>query len=64
MLFAQGLLGIAVIIGLAWAVSENRRAVSWRTVLAGLALQIVLTAILLEAGAFKTFFIALNDLVG
>ncbi len=64
MLFAQGLLGIAVIIGLAWAVSENRRAVSWRTVLAGLALQIVLTAILLEAGAFKTFFIALNDMVG
>jgi len=63
MLFTQGLLGIAVIIGLAWAVSENRRAVSWRTVLAGLALQIVLTAILLEAGAFKAFFIALNDML-
>jgi CNT family concentrative nucleoside transporter len=63
MLITQGFLGIVLFVGLAWAVSEERRAVSWRTVLAGLALQFMLAAILLKVSLFKTFFIALNDVL-
>ena len=47
----QGLLGVAVILALAWLCSENRRAISLRMVLGGLALQCGLGAILLRSGA-------------
>jgi len=36
----QGLLGIALLLALSFVLSEDRRAIRWRTVLAGLALQI------------------------
>ena len=41
--------------------SENRRAVPWRIVLAGLALQIALAALLLKAPPLQQFFLALNE---
>jgi len=47
-LFLQSALGVFVFIGLAWAVSEDRRAFPWRIVLAGLAFQFVLAAALLK----------------
>ena len=46
---------------LAWLVSENRRVVAWRTVIAGVVLQIVLAAALLKLSLFKQFFLALNE---
>jgi CNT family concentrative nucleoside transporter len=57
----QGLLGIAAILFAAWAISEHRRQVPWRTVIVGLLLQFVLAAALLKVPLFKSFFIALND---
>ena len=45
---------------LAWLVSENRRVVVWRTVIAGVILQIALAAALLKLSLFKQFFLALN----
>ena len=36
----QGLLGIAAILALAWALGEDRRRVKWRVVATGLGLQI------------------------
>lgn len=36
---ARGLFGIAVLLGICWLLSANRRAISWRLVGAGLALQ-------------------------
>ena len=57
----QSGLGFLVILVLAWCVSENRRTVAWRTVVAGVALQVVLAAMLLKAPVFKHFFLALND---
>ena len=47
-LFLQSALGVFVFIGLAWAVSEDRRAFPWRIVLAGLVFQFVLAAALLK----------------
>jgi len=42
------LLGIAVLLGLAWALSEDRRAVRWRTVAVGMLLALVLAAMMLK----------------
>ena len=57
----QSAFGFTAILALAWLFSENRRVVAWRTVVAGIALQIVLAAALLKLALFKQFFLALND---
>ncbi len=59
----QPLLGIIVILALAWALSENRRAVPPRLILAGLALQVGLAVLLLKLPPAKQAFLALNQLV-
>jgi CNT family concentrative nucleoside transporter len=62
-LILQPLLGIAAILALAWASSENRRAIRPRLILAGLALQIALAALLLKLPMANQAFLALNALV-
>lgn len=57
----QSALGIAVFIALAWLMSEDRRAVRWRIVIAGLALQVMFAVLLLKLPLFKQTFLALND---
>lgn len=52
----QSLFGLMVFIAIAWSVSENRRAVVWRTVAAGVALQIVLAVILLKLPVSRVVF--------
>lgn len=47
MLILRGLLGIAVLIVLAWAMSRDRKRVPWRVVGVGLALQMLLAALIL-----------------
>ncbi len=44
----QPLLGIALLVGLAWAISERRLSFPWQTVAAGLALQLALALLLLK----------------
>ncbi len=63
LLHLQSLLGILAIIGFAWAVSENRRAFPWRTVLAGLALQIALALLLLKIPLARNALFSLNGVV-
>jgi CNT family concentrative nucleoside transporter len=60
-LVLQSAAGLAVLLVLAWAFSENRRAPPWRIVIAGLALQIALAALLLKAPPLQHFFLGLND---
>src|SRR5690348_9402901 len=43
----RGLLGLAALLAIAWALSEDRRRIPWRTVLAGLVLQLALALLLL-----------------
>lgn len=38
----RGILGMLVIIAIAWAFSKNRKAISWKTVLIGLGIQLIL----------------------
>ena len=59
----QSALGIPVLLALALVFSENRRAVPWRSVGAGLLLQLVLALILLKLPGSRNFFLLLNDLV-
>ena len=47
MAILQGLFGLAVLIGIAWAFSINRRAVDWQLVGTGVAIQIIFAAIVL-----------------
>ena len=63
MLTLQALFGMVVLVGFAWCLSENRRAVSWKTVVAGIALQIVLALILLKLAWARDLFLALNRVV-
>src|SRR5690606_412448 len=50
---ARAALGIAALLGLCWAVSENRRAVDWRLVGAGMALQIALAILIRKVELFR-----------
>ncbi len=56
----RGLFGIAVILGIALLVSNDRRQVSWRTVAAGLSLQLVLAIFLLKGSAMGAWFAPLE----
>src|SRR5687768_13313892 len=57
----QSAAGLVLLLVIAWLFSENRRAPPWRIVLSGVALQIVLAAVLLKAPPLQQFFIGLND---
>jgi concentrative nucleoside transporter, CNT family len=59
----QSLFGLAVLVLLAWLLSEKRNQVSWRLPAAGLALQFLLALLLLKAPPFHAFFTALNEMI-
>ncbi len=56
----QSALGFILLLALAWLLGERRR-VPWRLVLGGVALQIVLTLLLLKLPPVQAFFLGLND---
>jgi len=60
---ARGALGISTLLACAWLLSEDRRAVSARLVLGGLALQLALALLLLKLPAAQQGFVAINGLV-
>ena len=57
----QGALGFVALLLLAWALSENRRAIGWRTVIGGVALQWALAALLIGFPPATRAVMALND---
>jgi len=59
----QGLLGIAVLLLIAWAVSEDRFRVPARVVVSGLVLQVVVAIALLKLPFVSRAFLLLNDAV-
>ena len=52
----RGLLGIAVLIGIAWLFSNNRKAISWKVVGMGLVIQLVLAVGILYVPFVQAFF--------
>ena len=63
LLVLQSAFGFFAIFLIAWLLSENRRAVPWRIVIAGALLQIALAALLLMVPLFRDGFLALNQLL-
>ncbi len=60
LLALQSALGFLALFGIAWLLSESRRTVPWRIVIAGALLQIMLAALLLKAPPLRDLFLALN----
>jgi len=61
MLVVQSIVGFLLLHAAAWALSERRGAVPWRTVLAGMALALGLGALFLKVPLFGDVFLALNS---
>lgn len=59
----QGIFGICALLGLAWAISENRAKVPWRLVIIGLVLQLVLAAVLLRISPITQALQSINQVV-
>ena len=57
----QSALGFIALLVLAWALSENRRAVPWRVVISGVLLMVVMAVLLLKMPFARQFFFSLND---
>ena len=56
----RGLLGLAVLLGIAWALSENRSRIPWRTVVIGLLLQWALAVLLIEVPVSRDVIFLVN----
>ncbi|MDK9717024.1 MAG: nucleoside:proton symporter [Trichlorobacter sp.] len=59
----HGIFGITVLLGAAWLLSENRRVLHWRLILAGLALQLLIALLMLKSAPFRQLFMGLNTVV-
>jgi len=57
----RGLLGLAALLAIAWALSEDRRRIPWRTVIVGIALQWALALLLLFFPPANAVIFLLND---
>mgnify|MGYP003409275954 FL=1 len=55
-----GLFGLAVLLGIAWLFSNNKKAVDWKLVLTGVGLQIAFAALVLLVPGGKDVFDALG----
>jgi CNT family concentrative nucleoside transporter len=60
---AVGLIGIAVILGIAWLLSYDRKRIPWRLVLAGLALQAAFGLLVLKTAPGRWFFESVGGVV-
>ena len=59
----QGIAGIVVLLVFAWILSENRRIIHWRLILAGVILQVVIALFMLKSAPFRQLFLGLNACV-
>ncbi len=59
----QSLFGIFLLLGLAWAMSNNRKKIPWRVIAWGLGLQFTFAVLVLKTEAGRALFSFLNDVV-
>nr|WP_320009743.1 nucleoside transporter C-terminal domain-containing protein [uncultured Desulfobulbus sp.] len=59
----HGVAGLVVLLVVAWLMSENRRAFSWRLVGSGMALQVLIAVLLLKVDLSRQLFVELNAVV-
>ena len=63
LVWGQSVLGLGMLIGIAWIFSEQRRRMPWRMAIAGVVLQLLLAVLLLSVPAVRGLFLYLNDAV-
>jgi CNT family concentrative nucleoside transporter len=59
----QGVLGFVLILCFAWLISENRKQISWRPVVGGVVLQLLLAVFLIKLPVSRSIFVWLNKAV-
>jgi CNT family concentrative nucleoside transporter len=59
----QGLIGIALILGIAWLVSNNKKRINYRLVVSGLLLQITIALLVLKVPFVKFFFQRIGGII-
>ncbi len=59
----QSAFGLIALTAIAWTLSENRSAASWKAPVAGIGLQLIIAVVLIKIPVFHQIFLALNDLV-
>src|SRR3954454_16524498 len=64
MLQLQSAFGVLALLAIAWAISENRRAVSLKQAAVGLALTFITALALIKLAFLARAFSAINDAVG
>lgn len=57
-------MGVVVLLGVAWLLSENRRVMHWRLIVAGIFLQLLIAVLMLKSTLFRQLFLGLNAVVG
>ena len=60
----QGLVGIALILGIAFLFSNNRSRINWRLVITGITLQIAIALLIFHVGPVARFFQLMGDGIG
>jgi len=56
----RSFVGIFLLAGIAWVISENRKAIPWRTAAWGIGLQLIFGAVVLSPAVSHLFFIVVN----
>jgi len=59
----RGLIGIALILGLAWLASNNKKKINYRLVFSGIALQILIAVMIFKLSPVQNFFNALGKVM-
>lgn len=63
MILLQSMAGLVAFSVIAWLISENRKMVRVKLIIAGISIQLAVGVILLKLPMFRSFFISLNHLV-
>ena len=59
----QGLIGIILILGIAWLVSNNKKQINYRLVLSGILLQLIIAFLIFKVPFVKAFFQKIGSII-
>ncbi len=59
----QGLIGVVLILGIAWLVSNNKKKINYRLVGSGILLQVVIALLILKVPLVKAFFQKIGSII-
>jgi CNT family concentrative nucleoside transporter len=59
----QGLIGVVVILGIAWLVSNNKKKINYRLVASGILLQVIIAVLVLKVAFITAFFQKLGSVI-